>query len=87
VRLDTASNVTLDGLTIQDYNSTDGQDQYRAGIASRGGKSGLTVEETRSLGGWNSPARQRHLLKNTGERASGDHTITSNTIIERRREG
>src|SRR3972149_5514977 len=32
IRLDAASNVTIDGVTVQDYNCAEGQDQLRAGI-------------------------------------------------------
>ncbi|MDP2675097.1 MAG: right-handed parallel beta-helix repeat-containing protein [Dehalococcoidia bacterium] len=86
IRLDAASNVTIDGVTVQDYNCAEGQDQLRAGIASWGGGSRLTVVNSRivrrvELAGSQLGFGNGIWIKNVGTATGGGHHIAGNTII------
>ena len=86
VRVYYADNVTLDNMTIQDYNCANGNHQYMAGVASWGGGSGLTVTDNtiiRRAGLSGSPYGYGNgiWIKNTSSSDGGGHTITGNTII------
>lgn len=86
VNVDDADNVTIDNMTIQDYNCADGNDQYMAGVASWGGGSGLTVKNStiiRRVGLSGGPYGYGNgiWIKNTGSSDGGGHTITGNTIV------
>jgi len=86
IRLDAASSVTIDGVTVQDYNCAEGQDQLRAGVASWGGGSRLTVVNSRitrrvELSGSQLGFGNGIWIKNTGSSSGGGHRIAGNTIV------
>lgn len=86
VRLDAADFVTLDGMTVTDWNCGEGEDQYRAGIASWFGGRALTVtdsylERRVTVAGSDVGFGNGIWVKNTGAAAGGGHEFTGNTII------
>ena len=86
IHLFAASNVTLQRLTITDWNCGEGADQYRAGISSWGGGSALTVRDSYlerrvTESGEDVGPGNGIWVKNTGPDAGGGHTFSGNTII------
>ncbi len=86
IHLFAASNVTLDRLTVTDWNCGEGADQYRGGISSWGGGSALTVRDSYlerrvTESGDDVGPGNGIWVKNTGPGAGGGHTFTGNTII------
>ena len=86
IRLDASDHITLDGLTVQDWACAGGEDQFRAGVASWGGGSHLTVVNSRferrvDVAGTDDGYGNAIWLKNTGASAGGGHLISGNTII------
>lgn len=81
-----AGNVTLDRLTVTDWNCGEGEDQYRAGISSWGGGRALTVRDSYlerrvSEAGDDVGHGNGIWVKNTGPGAGGGHIFSGNTII------
>ena len=86
IHLFAASNVTLDRLTVTDWNCGEGADQYRGGISSWGGGSALTVRDSYlerrvTESGDDVGPGNGIWVKNTGPDAGGGHTFSGNTII------
>ncbi len=86
IHLFAANNVTLDRLTVTDWNCGEGADQYRGGISSWGGGRALTVrdsylERRATESGDDVGPGNGIWVKNTGPGAGGGHTFTGNTII------
>lgn len=84
--LDGADHVTLDGMIIQDWNCAGVEDQYRAGVASWGGGSSLTITNSRferraDLPGEDYGYGNAIWLKNVGPMTGGGHLISGNTIV------
>ncbi len=86
IHLFAASNVTLQRLTVTDWNCGEGDDQYRGGISSWGGGSALIVRDSyleRRV--TESGADVGHgngiWVKNTGPNDGGGHVFSGNTIV------
>lgn len=84
--MDGQNNVTIDGVTIQDYNCSNLEDQFSAGVASWGGGSNLTVKNSTitrrvELPGTKDGFGNGIWLKNTGSAAGGGHLFANNTIV------
>lgn len=84
VRLDSASNVTLDALTVQDYNCTENPDQFRAGIAAYGGSNiritDSTITRRVDVAGTQQGFGNGIWVKNTTASGGGSHYFAGNTI-------
>lgn len=81
-----ADDVTLDRLTIQDYNCADLADQYRAGIAAWFGSTHLTITNSTitrrvELAGPQTGYGNGIWIKNTSLLEGGGHYIAANTIV------
>ncbi len=86
IHLFAASHVTLQRLTVTDWNCGEGPDQYRGGISSWGGGSTLIVRDSYlerrvTESGSDVGPGNGIWVKNTGPDAGGGHTFSGNTII------
>lgn len=86
IHLFAASNVTLERLTVTDWNCGGGSDQYRGGISSWGGGRALTVRDSYlerrvTESGSDVGPGNGIWVKNTGPGNGGGHTFTGNTIV------
>ncbi|MBI2031534.1 MAG: right-handed parallel beta-helix repeat-containing protein [Candidatus Levybacteria bacterium] len=85
IKIETANDVTVDNVIVQDYNCADIDDQYRAGIASWGGGMRLKVLNSvitrRADIPGNLPGGGNGIwVKNTALFAGGSHHFANNTI-------
>lgn len=82
-----ASRVTVEGMTIQDFNCPNGQDQYRAGVAAWNSGSGIrivnnTIRFRAELSGGPGGYGNGIWFKSTSSQPSGgSHYIAGNTIV------
>ena len=85
IRIDGGDDVTIDGVTIQDYNCDDGQDQFEAGVAMWEGGARLRVTNSTiirrvALNGNDRGFGNGIWVKNVGQNSGGGHYIADNTI-------
>jgi len=85
IKIETANDVTIDNVTIQDYNCADIDDQYRAGIASWGGGMRLkvinsTITRRVDVQGSLAGGGNGIWVKNTALFAGGNHYFANNKI-------
>ncbi|MEX2159811.1 MAG: right-handed parallel beta-helix repeat-containing protein [Dehalococcoidia bacterium] len=86
IRLEAADNITLDNLTVQDWNCTNEEDQFRAGVASWFGGRKLIVRNSRferrvDLGGPDAGYGNAVWVKNSSPIGGGGHLIERNTVV------
>lgn len=86
IRIDGADDVSIDNVTVQDYNCDDGQDQFEAGVAVWDGGARLRVTNSTiirrvNLGGGDRGFGNGIWVKNVGQGSGGGHYIAGNTII------
>lgn len=86
IRIDGADDVSIDGVTVQDFNCDEGQDQFEAGIAVWDGGARLSVTNSAIIRRVELSGSARGFgngiwIKNVGAGRGGGHYIANNTII------